>query len=84
MIVDPNSVTPRCDATCRLISKYERPYRFEVIVVGQPPHAYRRVYEVTANSDKEAAFTAIDHFVRTATTSPILRDMAPLGQGKLQ
>lgn len=57
MIETFQSATPRCSATVELASLAERPYRFLVTVVGQPPHAFRRVYNVIGpkGADVESA-----------------------------
>jgi hypothetical protein len=52
-----------CHATVDLLSRTERPYRFAVTVQGKPPHYARRVYEIMARSDSDAAQAGIDRFV---------------------
>jgi hypothetical protein len=83
-ILTPQTAAPRCNATCRLLSKFQRPYLFEVIVQGLPPHEHRRVYNVTAPDEKQAAFTAIDYFVKSFMNPVIAAEIAPMGTGKLQ
>jgi hypothetical protein len=83
-ILTPQTAAPRCDATVRLLSRRQRPYLFEVIVQGLPPHAFRYVYNVTAPNEKEAAFTAIGHFCKSLINPAIAAELAPLGTGKLQ
>jgi len=46
VILHPESATPRCTATVDLLSRVRRPYLFQVTVVGEYPHAYRRVYTI--------------------------------------
>jgi hypothetical protein len=57
MILTPENVTPRCHATVELASLVERPWRYLVTVVGEPPHPYRRVYNVIGpkGADVESA-----------------------------
>lgn len=45
-ILTPQSATPRCKATVELCSTVLRPYTFRVTVIGEYPHAYRRLYTV--------------------------------------
>lgn len=63
MIALPNQTTPRCQATVDLISRVMRPYLFRVTVVGEYPHAYRRVYVIAADSDDSAAIKGMELFV---------------------
>jgi hypothetical protein len=44
-----------CQCTVELLSLVQRPYLFSVTVIGLPPHAQRRVYEISAMSDRLAA-----------------------------
>lgn len=57
MIETLPNLTPRCKASVELASLAERPYRFKVTVVGEYPHAYRRVYNVIGpkGADVESA-----------------------------
>jgi hypothetical protein len=64
VIVNPKDALPLCEATVDLISKRQRPWLFRVTVVGKPPHAERRVYEIAAKDDNTAAMTGIDRFVK--------------------
>ena len=64
MLLTPETATPRCTATVDLISKVMRPYLFRVTVVGQPPHAYLRVYLIAADSDDSAALKGLELFVK--------------------
>jgi hypothetical protein len=52
------------NATVELMSAVERPFRFQVTVIGQPPHARRRVYEVRSFSDTQAAMLGGQRFER--------------------
>ena len=54
-ILTPWSATPRCTCTMALASQFERPYKFRVTVVGEYPHAYRRVYTIVVPGDFDAA-----------------------------
>jgi hypothetical protein len=63
MIVLPNQATPRCKATVDLLSSVMRPYLFLVTVVGEYPHAHRRVYPIAADSDNSAAIKGMELFV---------------------
>lgn len=57
MLLAPENLTPRCSATVELASLVERPYRFLVTVTGEPPHAFRRQYNVIGprGADVESA-----------------------------
>lgn len=48
--------------TLDLISRRQRPYLFRAKVVGQPPHAYTRFYDVTGWHEDAAALKALDIF----------------------
>lgn len=72
------SATPRCDAIVDLISRVQRPYLFRVTVTGHPPYAYRRVYNVAADSDDSAAMKGLELFVgEFSTPVPGLVSLAP-------
>ena len=62
VILHPESATPRCTATVDLISRVMRPYLFRVTVVGEYPHAFRRVYPIAADSDASAAIKGMELF----------------------
>jgi hypothetical protein len=64
MIQTPKTAAPRCTATVKLLSRYFRPYLFEVVVVGEPPHPYRVTYKIAAPDDDSAAFKGMQLFVR--------------------
>jgi hypothetical protein len=51
-------------AVVELVSRVQRPFMFRVTVVGQPPHAVKRVYELPALDDKDAAQTCMKRFER--------------------
>ena len=57
MLLTPDNATPRCKASVELASAVERPWRYLVTVVGEPPHPYRRVYNVIGpkGADVESA-----------------------------
>ena len=61
-IITGNACRVLCNATVDLISKVMRPYLFRVTVVGIPPHATTRVYDMYGKSDDEAAMKAIRQF----------------------
>lgn len=63
-IIRGNEALVLCDAIVDLISLVQRPYLFRVTVIGKPPHVARRVYEIAAKSDKDAAMLGIDLFVK--------------------
>jgi hypothetical protein len=64
----PRLLTPlpfvKATAVVDLLSKFERPFRFQVTVFGYPPHAERRVYEIIARTDKDAAMEGINRFTK--------------------
>jgi len=62
-ILTLENATPRCKATVKLISRAQRPYVFQVTVVGEFPHGYRRVYPIAADSDNSAAIKGMELFV---------------------
>lgn len=62
-ILTLDNATPRCKATVRLVSRSQRPYVFQVTVVGEFPHAHRRVYPIAADSDNSAALHGMELFV---------------------
>jgi hypothetical protein len=62
VIETPQTASPRCTATVKLLSRYFRPYLFEVIVVGEPPHPYRVTYKIAAPDDDSAALKGIQLF----------------------
>lgn len=64
MIVTPHNATPRCTATVDLISRVMRPYLFQVTVVGEYPHAFRRVYPIAADTEESAAVKGMELFVK--------------------
>ena len=66
-----------CQATVELISLAQRPYLFAVTVIGLPPHAQRRVYEVAADSDSLAAETAMRHFEREMSSPQTMQVYTP-------
>lgn len=66
-IITGNDCQVLCRAIVDLISRHQRPYLFRVTVVGQPPHAQRRIYDIAAPSDGEAAKKGIDIFVKEMT-----------------
>ena len=63
MILQPESCTPRCQATVDLLSAVMRPYLFRVTVIGEYPHAHRRVYSISADTDNSAALKGMELFV---------------------
>jgi hypothetical protein len=63
-IIDINTADVRCTCTLELISRRQRPYHFRATVTGDPPHAMRRVYEISANSDAIAANLAMERFMK--------------------
>ena len=62
IIQTPQNATPRCTATVKLASKYFRPYEFEVIVTGEPPHPFRVRYRIRAPDDHSAAVKGMQLF----------------------
>lgn len=63
VIVTLENATPRCKASVRLVSRAQRPYVFQVTVTGEFPHAHRRVYPISADSDNSAAIKGMELFV---------------------
>lgn len=63
VILTLENATPRCKATVRLVSRSQRPYVFQVTVMGEFPHAHRRVYPIAADSDNSAALKGMELFV---------------------
>jgi hypothetical protein len=78
MILDPKTAPVLCDAIVDLISRVMRPYLFRVTVVGKPPHAYRRVYSIAANTEDSAAMKGIELFVKEFSPAAPVREMATL------
>lgn len=81
MLIAPENATPRCEATVELASLVERPWRFLVTVIGQPPHAFKRVYNVIApgGADVESAadscaMKGLELFIREFSPPGPLRD----------
>ncbi len=62
IVGNPNQVL--CRAVVELVSRVQRPFLFRVTVVGQPPHAQKRIYELPALDDKDAAQTCMKRFER--------------------
>jgi hypothetical protein len=58
--------------TLDLISHRQRPYLFRAKVVGQPPHAYTRFYDVTGWHEDGAALKALDIF-KNEMANPLLK-----------
>lgn len=58
--------------TLDLISRRQRPYLFRAKVVGQPPHAYTRFYDVTGWHEDAAALKALDIF-KNEMANPLLK-----------
>lgn len=63
-IIRGNEVQVLCHAVVDLISRRQRPYLFRVTVLGKPPHAFRRIYDIAAKSDDAAAHKGMDLFVK--------------------
>ena len=66
-----------CQATVELLSLAQRPFLFAVTVIGLPPHAERRVYEIAADSDMVAAETAMRHFEREMSSPKVMQVYTP-------
>lgn len=62
-IISPHDAKVLCSATVDLITRLQRPFLWRVTVVGQPPHAHRRIYDIPAPSEDAAAYAGIDRFV---------------------
>ncbi len=55
-------VPVRAQCTCELLSTYLRPFLWSVHVWGDLPHAYHRLYEIKAPTEREAAQAGIRRF----------------------
>jgi hypothetical protein len=66
-----------CQCVAELISPFIRPYLFRVTVQGLPPHAQRRVYEVTGDTEELAATKAMDIFSREMSSPRIMEVYTP-------
>ena len=63
-ILKPSDAHVRCHAIVDLISKVQRPYLFRVTVWGEPPHAYRRTYDIAGWNEDAAARKGLDVFTK--------------------
>lgn len=70
-IISGNVNQVLAQVTLDLISRRQRPYLFRATVVGQPPHAYTRIYEVTGWHEDAAALKALEIF-RQEMANPLL------------
>lgn len=85
MIETPHTAAPRCTATVRLLSRVFRPYLFEVVVSGEPPHPYRVTYKIAAPDDDSAALKGMQLFTSEFLPWVIRQQVADLVPGaKLQ
>lgn len=71
-IITGNANRVLASVTLDLISKHQRPYLFRAKVVGQPPHAYTRFYDVTGWHEDSAALRALEIF-REEMANPLLK-----------
>jgi hypothetical protein len=71
-IICGNDCQVLAQVTLDLISRRQRPYLFRAKVVGQPPHAYTRYYDVTGWHEDAAALKALDIF-KDEMTNPLLK-----------
>lgn len=71
-IIRGNRMQVYCSCVVDLISKVQRPYLFRATVIGKPPHAYQRVYDIAAWSDDAAAHLALEVFEREMA-DPLMR-----------
>jgi hypothetical protein len=78
IIKSPHDCMVLASATVDLISKVQRPWLFRVTVVGKPPHLARRVYEIAAISDSQAAMVGIEKFVKEMSQQHPARILAVL------
>ncbi len=62
-IIEASTCSPRVTATVELMSKVFRPFLWRVTVIGQPPHARVRVYDIASPTDDIAARAAIKLFI---------------------
>lgn len=85
MIETLQSAKPRCTATVKLISRVLRPYLFEVVVTGEPPHPYRVTYKIAAPDDDSAAVKGMQLFVNEFLPWIVRQNVADLSpKAKLQ
>jgi hypothetical protein len=70
-IITGNANQVLAQVTLDLVSRRQRPYLFRAKVVGQPPHAYIRHYDVTGWHEDAAALKALEIF-REEMANPLL------------
>ena len=66
-----------CQCEVELASLVMRPFLFRVTVTGLPPHAERRIYEISANSDRLAAEKAMEQFSREMSSPRTMQVYTP-------
>lgn len=71
-LIRPQEARVLAQATVVLLSRHERPFRFEVTVTGKPPHDITRVYEIKSFSDNQAAMEGIKRFEKEMTGPTVL------------
>lgn len=77
--------TPRATATVRLLSRVFRPYLFEVVIKGEPPHPYRVTYKIAAPDDDSAAIRGLQLYTNEFLPWVIRQQVANLvPKAKLQ
>jgi hypothetical protein len=78
MVLTPETAPPRCTCTVDLISRVFRPYLFKVIVTGEPPHAHRVEYKISAPDENSAAMKGMQLFVREFLPYLVRQQLADL------
>ena len=85
MIETPQTATPRCTASVRLLSRVFRPYLFKVVITGEPPHPYRVTYKISAPDEDAAAVKGMQLFVNEFLPYIVRKQVADLSpKAKLQ
>lgn len=85
MILTPETASARCTATVSLLSRVFRPYLFEVVVTGEPPHAYRVTYKIAAPDEDSAAMKGMQLFTQNFLPYVVRQQAADLApKAKLQ
>ncbi len=62
-IVEAATCSAQVTATVELLSTVFRPFSWRVTVIGRPPHAWVRVYDIAAATDDLAAREGMKRFI---------------------
>lgn len=77
------NLTPRCNAIVDLVSRFQRPFVFQVTVTGLPPHAWSRVYTIRVDkgglldAEEAAANKGMELFIAECQPIPGVGSIAP-------